>query len=188
MAWLIPVLKLGDDSDIAQIIISDSSESGGKQMKVPFCRNHGCFGGLWFHWKWTSLAVHGKNMSWSCDSLIHWKAWQIGYVPAFPVPLIFPRLSRTNGYASMPALSVLKVMLRVSGRVFKLSCSLTLLPLHILVTPRSNLVANEDYTIIGNRGGGFNPCCHSRGFTFHLDLPSRQDTQRTGSGLVLMVY
>ena len=54
LAWLIVVLKLADDSDIAQIIISDSSKSKGKQTKVPFCRNHGCFGGLWFHWKWTS--------------------------------------------------------------------------------------------------------------------------------------
>ena len=36
----------------------------------------------------------------------------------------------------------------------KLSCSLTLLRLHSLVIPRSSLVANEDYTIIGNRSGG----------------------------------
>ena len=36
MAWLIVVLKLADDSDIAQTIISDSSESDGNQMEVPF--------------------------------------------------------------------------------------------------------------------------------------------------------
>ena len=48
VAWLIVVLKLADDSDIIQIVIPDSSESKGKQLKVPFCRNHGCFGGLWF--------------------------------------------------------------------------------------------------------------------------------------------
>ena len=47
VAWVIDVLKLADDSDIAQIIMSDSSESDGKKMKVPFCRNHGCLGGLW---------------------------------------------------------------------------------------------------------------------------------------------
>ena len=46
-------------------------------------------------------------------------------------------------------------MLRVSGRVFKLSCSRAFLRLHILVIPHSNLVANEDDTFIGNRGGGF---------------------------------
>ena len=34
----------------------------------------------------------------------------------------------------------------------------------------------------------FYPCCYSRGFIFHLDLPSRQNTQRTGSVLVLMAY
>ena len=43
VAWRIVVLKLADNSDIAQTIISHSSESDGKQMKVPFCRNHGCF-------------------------------------------------------------------------------------------------------------------------------------------------
>ena len=32
MAWLIVYLELEDDSDIAYIIISDSSESEGKQM------------------------------------------------------------------------------------------------------------------------------------------------------------
>ena len=111
VAWLIVVLKLADYSDIAQTIISDSSKSDGKQMKVPFYRKHGCFGGLWFHWKWTS--VHGKNISWSCNSLIHWKKWQLRYVPASSVILI-PRLSRANGYASVPVLVVLKVILRVS--------------------------------------------------------------------------
>ena len=72
-----------------------------------------------------------------------------------PVLLIFPRLSRANGYVPVPVLVVLKVILRVSGRVFKLSCSRAFLRLHILVIPRSNLVANEDDTFIGNRGGGF---------------------------------
>ena len=62
-------------------------------------------------------------------------------------------MARANGYASVLALFVLKVMLRVSGRAFKLSCSLTLLRQHILVILRSNFVANEDYTIIGNRSG-----------------------------------
>ena len=57
VAWLIVVLKLADDSDIAHIIISDCSESEGRQMKVPFCRNHGCFGGPWFLWKWTNLCT-----------------------------------------------------------------------------------------------------------------------------------
>ena len=36
-----------------------------------------------------------------------------------------------------------------------MSCLRILPRLHILVIPRSNLVANEDYTIIGNRGGVF---------------------------------
>ena len=40
---------------------------------------------------------------------------------------------------------------RVSERVFKLSCLRIFLRLHILVIPRSNLVANEDYAFIGNR-------------------------------------
>ena len=55
----------------------------------------------------------------------------------------------------VPVLVVLKVILRVSGRVFKLSCLRAFLRLHILVIPRSNLDANEDDTFIGNRGGGF---------------------------------
>ena len=55
----------------------------------------------------------------------------------------------------VPVLVVLKVILRVSGRVFKLSCSRAFLRLHILVITNSNLVANEDDTFIGNRGGGF---------------------------------
>ena len=86
-------------------------------------------------------------MSWSFNSLIH--------VPASPVPLIFPRFSRTNGYASVPFLLVLKVILRVSGRLLKLSFSRIFLRLHIFVIPRSNLVANEDYSFIGNRGRVF---------------------------------
>ena len=57
VAWLIAVLKLADDSNIAQIIISNNSKSECKQMKVSFCRNHGCFGGLCFHWKWNSLCT-----------------------------------------------------------------------------------------------------------------------------------
>ena len=36
-----------------------------------------------------------------------------------------------------------------------MSCSRILPRRHILVIPRSNLVTNEDYTIIGNRGGVF---------------------------------
>ena len=132
-------------------------------------------------------SVHGKNMSWSCNSLIHWKARQIRYVPASPVPLIFPRLFRANGCASVPVLVVLKATLRVSGRVFKLSCPHIFLRLHIVVIPRSNLVANEHYAFIGNRGGVY-PCCHSRGFILHLDLLSRQNTQRTGSALLHLIY
>ena len=48
-----------------------------------------------------------------------------------------------------------KVVLRVSGRVFKLLCLRIFLGLHILVIPRSNLIANEDYTFRNNRGGIF---------------------------------
>ena len=55
----------------------------------------------------------------------------------------------------VPVLVLLKVILRVSGRVFKLSFSRAFLRLHIFVIPRSNLVKNEDDTFIGNRGGGF---------------------------------
>ena len=71
--------------------------------------------------------------------------------------------------------------------VFKLSCSRILPRRHILVFPRSNLVTNEDYTIIGNRGGVF------ISFVIRVVLPfiwiSRLvKTQRTGSTLVLMVY
>ena len=73
------------------------------------------------------------------------------YVAASPVPLIFPCLSRANSYASLSVLVVLKVILRVSGRVLKLSSSRIFLRLHILVILCSNLVANEDYTFIGNR-------------------------------------
>ena len=71
---------------------------------------------------------------------------------------------------------------------FQIDLFAYIIPLHILVTPHSNLVAKEDYTFIGNRGGFFFPCCHPRGFIFHLDLPSPLNTQRTGSVLVLMVY
>ena len=70
-------------------------------------------------------------------------------------PLIFPRLSRADGYASLPVPFLLKVILHVSGRVFKLTCSRIFIRLHTLVTPHSNLVAKEDYTFIGNRGGVF---------------------------------
>ena len=31
-------------------------------------------------------------------------------------------------------------------------------------------------------------CCHSRGFILHLDLPSRQNTQKRGSALLLLIY
>ena len=37
-------------------------------------------------------------------------------------------------------------------------------------------------------GRGFYPCCHSRGFILHLDLPSRQNTQIRGSVLLLLIY
>ena len=66
-------------------------------------------------------SVHIKNMSWFCNSLLHWKARQIRYVSTSPVPLIFPRLSRAKGNASVPVLVVLQVILRLFGRVFKLS-------------------------------------------------------------------
>ena len=124
-------------------------------MKVPFCGNHGCFGSIWFHWQWTSLCTAKKCL----DLAIHWYTEKRGKSVMFLLPrscpLIFPRFSQANGYAPVPVLVVLKVILRVSGRVFKLSCSRALLRLHILVIPRSNLDANEDDTFIGNRGGGF---------------------------------
>ena len=134
------------------------------------------------------LSVHGQNMSWSCNSLIHWEAWQLRYVPASPVPLIFPSLPRANGYASVPVLVVLNVILCVYERVLEFRCSRIFLRLQSLVIPRSNLVANEAYAFIGNRGWFFFPCCHSRGFILHLDLPSRQNKQRTGSALLLLSY
>ena len=124
-------------------------------MKVLFCRNHGCFGGLWSYWEWTSLCTAKKSL----DLAIHWYTEKRGKSVMFLLPqscpLIFPRFSRANGYVPVPVLVVLKVILRVSGRVFKLSCSRAFLRLHILVIPHSNLVANEDDTFIGNRGGGF---------------------------------
>ena len=110
-------------------------------------------GGLWLHWKWTSLCTAKTCLD--LAALWYWKAWQIRYVPVSPVPLIFPRLSRANGYASVPVLVVLKVILRVSGRVFQLSCSRIFLRLHILVIPCPNLVANEDYAFIGDPSGVF---------------------------------
>ena len=94
VAWVIVVLKLAYDSDIAQIIISDSSESEGKQLKVPFCRNHWCLGGLWFHRKWTSLCTAKTCL----DLATHWYTEKHGKSVMFlSVPLIFPRLSRANG-------------------------------------------------------------------------------------------
>ena len=78
------------------------------------------------------------------------------FLPLRSCPLIFPRFSRANSYVPVPVLVVLKVILRVSATVFKLSCSREFLRIHILVIPRSNLVANEDYAFISNRRGGFN--------------------------------
>ena len=61
-------------------------------------------------------------------------------------------------------------------------CSRIFLGLHILVIPRSNVVAKEDYTYFYKQSRlDFYLCCHSRDFIFYLELPSRQNTQRTGA-------
>ena len=149
VAWLVV-----DDSDIARIIISDSSESEGKQMKVPFCRNHGCFGGLWFHWKWTSLCTAKTCL----DLAIHWYTEKRGKSGMF---LLLPFLQYSLAFLRQTVMRPCQFSLYwklsyayLGARVFKLS-SRIFLRLYILVIPCSNLVAKGDCTFIGNRCGVF---------------------------------
>ena len=150
MAWVIVVLKLAHDSDIAQIIISDSSESECKQLSAFLRKSRMLLVGLWFHRKCTSLCTAKTCLDLATHRDTEKRGKSLKFLPLL-ILFIFPRAS---GYASMSVL-VLKVILRVSGRVFKLSCSRIFFRLHILVIPLSNLVANEDYTFVGNRGGLF---------------------------------
>ena len=149
VAWLVV-----DDSDIARIIISDSSESEGKQMKVPFCRSHGCFGGLWFHWKWTSLCTAKTCL----DLAIHWYTEKRGKSGMF---LLLPFLQYSLAFLRQTVMRPCQFSLYwklsyayLGARVFKLS-SRIFLRLYILVIPCSNLVANEDYAFIGDPSGVF---------------------------------
>ena len=149
VAWLVV-----DDSDIARIIISDSSESEGKQMKVPFCRSHGCFGGLWFHWKWTSLCTAKTCL----DLAIHWYTEKRGKSGMF---LLLPFLQYSLAFLRQTVMRPCQFSLYwklsyayLGARVFKLS-SRIFLRLYILVIPCSNLVAKGDCTFIGNRCGVF---------------------------------
>lgn len=68
----------------------------------------------------------------------------------------------------------------VSRRDFRLSCSRVFLWLHFLVIPRSNLLANQDDTFIGNLEAGFLRMLSFVWFYLDLDLPTWRDIQRTG--------
>ena len=67
----------------------------------------------------------------------------------------------------------------VSRRDFRLSCLRLFLWLHFLVIPRSNMLANEDDTFIGNSEAGLLWMLSFVWFYLDLNLPTWQNIQRT---------